>query len=103
MAYATASVRAPDAFNGAAGASNKPLTDGVSDAARLLGVRVRGASNKPPLVPLAHSVPVAAELLGVGVSKVWEMVRAGEISAVRLGRRTVITQREIERKLGLSA
>ncbi len=80
MAYATASVREPDAFKGAA-----------------------GASNKPHLVPLAHSVPDAARLLGVGVSKVWEMVRTGEIRSVRLGRRTVITQRELERVLGTCA
>ena len=54
------------------------------------------------ITPLAYSVPDAARLIGMGVSKVWEMISSGEIRSVRLGRRTVITRRELERLLGLS-
>lgn len=46
---------------------------------------------------LAYPVPVAAALLGLGVSKTWAAVREGKIRVTRFGRRTVVARSEIER------
>lgn len=76
MAIATVSPRATDALTSSA--SGAPLTN---------------------ITPLAHSVPVAARLLGIGHSKAWALIAQGKIRAIRLGRRTLIPAREIERVL----
>jgi excisionase family DNA binding protein len=49
--------------------------------------------------PMAHSVHIAAQLLGIGPSKTWALIREGKIRATRIGRRTLISAREIERVL----
>ena len=51
------------------------------------------------IVPMAHDVPTTARLLGIGVSNFWMMIRDGQIRPVRLGKRTVVPIREIERVL----
>lgn len=61
------------------------------------------ASAKPPIVPMAHDVPTAATILGIGVTKLWGLIREGEIRPVRLGKRTLISVREIERVLSPSS
>lgn len=57
------------------------------------------AKAKPHIVPLAHDVPTTARLLGIGVSKCWMLIRDGQIRPVRLGKRTLVPTREIERLL----
>ena len=39
----------------------------------------------------------AAELLGKGIATIWRWIRDGKIIAVRIGGRTLIPRREIER------
>ncbi len=75
MAHATVSTRATDALTGA------------------------GASPNPAIQPLAHPVHTAAQLLGIGPSKTWALIAEGKIRATRIGRRTLISAREIERVL----
>jgi len=43
----------------------------------------------PGLAPLAHTIPEAAALLGVGRTTVYELIRAGELPSIRIrsGRR----------------
>ena len=55
------------------------------------------------IVPKAHDVPTTARLLGIGVSNWWMLIRDGQIHPVRLGKRTVVPIREIERVLSPSS
>jgi hypothetical protein len=57
------------------------------------------ARAKPPVTPMAHDIPTAATIMGIGVSKLWGLIREGEVRPVRLGKRTLISVREIERVL----
>jgi excisionase family DNA binding protein len=51
-----------------------------------------------PPVALSHSVPAAAKRLGISRSHLYELIRAGKGPRVtRLGRRTLITEQELER------
>jgi excisionase family DNA binding protein len=77
MAHATASTRATEASSGLV---NRALSD-------------------QNIVPLAHDVPTAARLIGIGPSKTWALIAEGKIRATRIGRRTLISAREIERVL----
>ena len=47
--------------------------------------------------PLLLSVPQAAHLLGIGATLCWEMVYAGRIPSVRLGRRVLIPRAAVEK------
>lgn len=46
---------------------------------------------------LLHPIPDAAAVLGIGRSTLYELITAGEIATVKIGRRTLITQDELER------
>lgn len=47
-------------------------------------------SGSPGLVRLAYSVPEVAKLIGISKSKIWELIRSGELSSVKIcGRRIV--------------
>tara|TARA_R110000868_G_scaffold70726_4_gene207610 strand:- start:1825 stop:2067 length:243 start_codon:yes stop_codon:yes gene_type:complete len=61
------------------------------------------ARPKPTVSPLAYDITTAATVLGIGVTKLWGLIREGEIRPVRLGKRTLITVREIERVLSQDA
>ena len=50
--------------------------------------------------PRVHSVREAANELNVSVSTLKHRLKDGTINAVRLGRRVLITEREIARLLG---
>ncbi|WP_292962643.1 helix-turn-helix domain-containing protein [Nitrobacter sp.] len=42
------------------------------------------------MVRLAYSVPEVAKLIGISKSKIWELIRSGELSSVKIcGRRIV--------------
>jgi len=46
---------------------------------------------------LLVSVPEAAQLLGIGRTKVWSLIYTRRLKAVRIGRRTLIPRAELER------
>ena len=46
---------------------------------------------------LLHPMPEAAEVLGVSRSTVYELVKNGDLNVVKIGRRSFITQDELER------
>jgi len=48
----------------------------------------------------AYGPEEAAKLLGKGVATIWRWIRDGKILAVRIGGRTLIPEREIERLKG---
>lgn len=47
--------------------------------------------------PLLHDVPTAIEMLGIGRTTVYEEIKAGRLSVVKIGRRTMIRHSELER------
>ena len=47
--------------------------------------------------PLLHPVTEAAAILGIGRSMLYQLMAAGEIQTVKIGRRTLVTQAELER------
>lgn len=46
---------------------------------------------------LLHPIPEALTLLGIGRSTFFELVAAGEIRPVKIGRRTLVPHDELER------
>jgi excisionase family DNA binding protein len=47
----------------------------------------------PPVEPLCVRIPVAAAMLGIGRTKLYELMNAGEVETVKLGKsRLVVTQ-----------
>jgi excisionase family DNA binding protein len=45
---------------------------------------------------LVYSINEAAAALGVGRTKLYEMINAGELSAVKLGRRTLLRCADVD-------
>jgi excisionase family DNA binding protein len=41
-------------------------------------------------VPLAVRIPRAAQMLGIGRSKFYQLIRSGDIGTIKVGRATVI-------------
>jgi excisionase family DNA binding protein len=55
------------------------------------------------LDPSLHPIPNAAAVLGIGRSTLYQLISRGEIEVVKIGRRTLVAQTELERyvrKLG---
>lgn len=53
-----------------------------------------------PFEPLTVRVPVAIQLTGIGRSKLYELIKAGEIEVVKIGASTLITYSSLERLIG---
>ena len=47
--------------------------------------------------PLAHRIHDACQRLGVGRSKLYELIASGEISTFKVGTRTLIPEAELRR------
>ena len=52
------------------------------------------------MLRLTYTVPEAAQLLGISRTSAYDCVRRGEIPALTLGRRIVITRTALEELLG---
>jgi hypothetical protein len=48
---------------------------------------------------IAHPVPVAARIVGVSVAELYNRMNAGDIAAVKLGKRTLVPDTELRRYL----
>lgn len=46
---------------------------------------------------LLYALPEAIERLSIGRSKMYELIAAGDIKAVKIGRRSLISHEELER------
>ncbi len=53
----------------------------------------------PPTPPLAHSINATARLLGVGKTKVYELINRGELRSIHIDKRHLITDVEVRRLL----
>ena len=47
--------------------------------------------------PLLHSIQSSTQILGIGRSSLYGLIAEGEICTVKIGRRTLIPDREIRR------
>jgi excisionase family DNA binding protein len=47
--------------------------------------------------PLAHPVAAAAQRIGIGRSLIFELLARGELSAIKIGSRTLIPESELRR------
>ena len=60
--------------------------------------------------PLARSVPATARVAGVGRTTIFAAIKAGNLVAIKVGRRTIITDKDLKewiaalpRRIGVSA
>ena len=47
-------------------------------------------------IPLAHTIPRAVERSGCGRSKLYEAIRQGDLVVVKLGRKTLILEKDLQ-------
>lgn len=50
-----------------------------------------------PLEPLTVRIPIAVQLTGIGRSKLYELIAAGEVDVVKIGASTLITVASLRR------
>lgn len=55
---------------------------------------------EPTPKPLAVRIPFAMHLIGIRRSKLYELIKAGELRTVKLGRATLITMSSLRRLIG---
>ena len=68
-------------------------------------MRDSGFGNLPRLAngvmePLAVRVTVAAELLGLGKTRIYELIEAGDLEVVKIGRSTLIPYKNLKKLIG---
>ena len=65
------------------------------------------AQTKDPTPPLAVRVREATRMIGLGRTKLYELINAGDLEVVKIGRATLITvsslSRLVDRPTGLKA
>jgi len=59
--------------------------------------REPATANASSVEPLAVRIPTAMQLIGVGRSTVYALIKAGELRTVKLGRATLITMSSLRR------
>ena len=50
-------------------------------------------------IPLLHTINPACKRVGLGRTKFYELINAGEIKAIKVGQRTLIPESELQRWL----
>ncbi len=50
-----------------------------------------------PLEPLTVRIPVAIRLTGIGRSKLYELIKAGELQTVKIGTATLVTMASLRK------
>jgi excisionase family DNA binding protein len=45
--------------------------------------------------PFAHQIPTAVKLSGISRSLIYELIRRGELTVVKIGRRTLIADEDL--------
>ena len=50
-----------------------------------------------PIEPLTVRIPVAVQITGIGRSKLYELISAGELDVVKIGASTLITMASLRR------
>ena len=65
--------------------ARSPLSDPLEGQARL------------PLEPLTVRIPVAIRLTGIGRSKLYELIKSGDVETVKIGTATLVTMASLRR------
>jgi excisionase family DNA binding protein len=74
------------------------MTRGLSHAERREQVReAMAAQESLPVEPLSVRIATAVKLTGIGRSTLYELINAGEIETVKIGRSTYIPYRCLKR------
>jgi hypothetical protein len=63
---------------------------------KLQSTRRYGREAAPSVPPLAHSIPSTCVQLGVGRTKVYELINRGDLETAKIDRRRLVTHRSIE-------
>jgi hypothetical protein len=50
-----------------------------------------------PIEPLTVRIPVAVQLTGIGRSKLYEMIKSGDVETVKIGTATLVTMASLRR------
>jgi hypothetical protein len=50
-----------------------------------------------PIEPLTVRIPVAVQLTGIGRSKLYELIKSGDVETVKIGTATLITMASLRR------
>ena len=53
--------------------------------------------------PITVTVPAARQAIGLGNTKIWELIKEGKLRTVRVGGRVLVIYRSIEELLGIAA
>jgi excisionase family DNA binding protein len=56
----------------------------------------RPSKGAPSTPPLAHSITAACHQLGVGRTKVYELINRGDLETAKVDRRRLVTHRSLE-------
>ena len=62
-----------------------------------------GRSLAPHSLPRLLSVPSAAQVLGIGTTLLYRLIKSHDIAVVRLGRQTLVPLEEVERIVALAS
>jgi excisionase family DNA binding protein len=65
------------------------------------GVSADDAPEVAPIEPLTVRLAVAVRLTGISRSKLYELIAAGQIETVKVGRSTLVLYRSLKRLTGL--
>lgn len=57
----------------------------------------KSTGHRPVVEPLTVRIPIAIRMIGIGRSKLYELIQAGEIDTVKVGRCTLITVESLKR------
>jgi excisionase family DNA binding protein len=60
-------------------------------------VTARQLAGQPELKPITVTVPTALSVTGIGRTKFYELVKAGRIRTVPIGRRTLVIYADLEK------
>jgi excisionase family DNA binding protein len=75
------------------------MSTGLSDEERRAGARGKGRAFDQDTKPLTVTVETVCALTGLGLTKVWQLIRDGKLEVTRIGNRTLVRYASLERLL----
>lgn len=78
------------------GAGNVRPSDTGSDSPAATPLEMGGRQNEAHPRPLCVRVPMAAKMLGIGSTKLYELIANGQLQTIKLGRVTLVPIASLE-------
>lgn len=75
----------------------------ATELSRVMSAAYSVALPTTPVQALAYSISDTSKALGCGRDKTYDLIREGKLRVVKLGSRSVVPVRDIERLLGLDS